>query len=184
MKPGDIVHNGITKSGTPYFIRYIDYGDEVKLCNYINTLSDEHTFIRFQGEHMTLSDEKAYLENQLRKLGEKTVVHLLAFVGEELAGICQADRLDKTERHIANLGLSVAKPFRREGIGSKLFEIALSEASKHMDSLAIFTLGVFANNPVARRLYERFGFREYGIIPRGLLQDGSFIDHVFMYKPL
>lgn len=184
MMPGEVVYKGTTKSGTPYSIRYINEGDAPALRDYINTLSDEHTFIRFQGEHMTLPDEEKYLETQLRKVGERTAVHLLVWVEDTLAGICQIDRLDKIERHIANLGITIAKPYRRKGIGAKLLELALSEASDNIEGLRMVTLGVFANNGVALNIYKRFGFKEYGILPQGILQDGNFLDHVFMYKLL
>lgn len=184
MQPGAVIFQGVTRTGKSYRIRYIAEGDAVMMCDYINTLSDEHTFIRFQGEKMTLPDEEKYVAGQLKKVGEKTTVHLLAFVGDVLAGICQVDRLEKIERHVAVLGITVAKPYRKDGIGAKLLEMAISEASKHIDGLRIITLGLFANNGVAKKLYERFGFQEYGHLPQGILQDGTYIDHVFMYKKL
>jgi RimJ/RimL family protein N-acetyltransferase len=42
-------------------------------------------------------------------------------------------------------------------------------------------LEVFANNPRARSLYTRVGFREAGTIPQKIQREGKLIDEVVMY---
>ncbi len=41
------------------------------------------------------------------------------------------------------------------------------EAEKNIPQLKIVTLGVFASNLLAKQIYEKFGFKEYGRLPRG-----------------
>jgi RimJ/RimL family protein N-acetyltransferase len=43
-------------------------------------------------------------------------------------------------------------------------------------------LTIFANNPIARPLYESLGFIEFGKLPGGVKLEEGYADHVFMYK--
>jgi len=50
MEQGKIAFEGQSKHGKNIVIRYIQKSDAEILCNYINTISQERTFMRFQGE--------------------------------------------------------------------------------------------------------------------------------------
>lgn len=89
---------------------------------------------------------------------------------------------DKTESHEGVFGLSVASEFRGEGIGSLVMKLTLEEALKNMLELKIITLGVFSNNSLAMDIYKKFGFIEYGRLPKGVLHRGQYVDHIYMYK--
>jgi ribosomal protein S18 acetylase RimI-like enzyme len=91
---------------------------------------------------------------------------------------------DKIESHVGVFGITVAKEFRNQGIGKLLMNLVFKEAQKKIPSLKIVTLGVFANNPIAKEMYKKFGFVEYGKLPKGLVHKNQFIDHVFMFKKL
>ena len=43
---------------------------------------------------------------------------------------------------------------------------------------------VSAENPVARRFYEREGFRQIGCIPGGFLHEGREVDEIMMVRRL
>lgn len=60
-----IVFEGQTKDGGKYIIRYPQAGDASAMTKYINALSKEKTFIRFQGEKVTLESEKKYLKRRI-----------------------------------------------------------------------------------------------------------------------
>jgi len=184
MQPGTIIYNGTSKKETPYLVRYIQKGDADTMAHYINTLSDEHTYIRFQGEKISLKEEQEYLEKQIKRVQEGYTVQLLCFTDNKLIGICDINMQDKIEKHIGILGLTVAKEYRSERIGKKLFELALTEASKNLKGLEIIQLGVFANNTLAQSLYKRYGFKEYGRLPEGIVQEQKYIDHIYMYKKI
>ena len=62
-------------------------------------------------------------------------------------------------------------------------EAVLKEAKK-LKGLKIIDLGVFGNNPVARNLYKKMGFIEYGNLPKGILHKDKLVDHIYMYKEI
>lgn len=183
MKPGKIVFRGTTKKGKDIIVRHPTRKDVSVMRNYMNTLSKEKTFIRFQGEQVSFKDEKKYLDSFLRQMSKNEAVKLLVFSKKELAAVADIKLEDKISSHVGNFGITVAKGFRNEGVGKLLMRLVLDEAGKNMKKLKIVSLGVFATNPVAQRMYKkRFGFREYGRLPRGIKHRGKFTDQIFLYK--
>ena len=176
------VFTGKTKTGKEIIIRYPKKGDEKEMWKYINQLSKEKTFVRFQGEEILLEDEENYLNSQLKRIEDKKSVTLLAFWGEELIAISGINMMDKTEKHIGIFGISVAKDYRNEGLGKLLMEIVFKQAKQEIPQLKIVTLEVYSKNSIAKRIYEGFGFKEYGLLPNGITRDNAFEDAILMYK--
>ena len=123
----EIVFQGKTKKGKEILIRYPGMGDLEKLLNFINEMSDERTFIRYQGEHETLESESKWLKGRLIEIENKKAVHLLAFSDNKLVGACEIHMKDKTEKHIGNFGITIAKDFRGEGLGNLLMDLVLKK---------------------------------------------------------
>lgn len=182
MKEGKVVFQGKTKKGNQILIRYLVKDDVKVIRDYFNTLSKEQTFICFQGEQISFEDEKKYVESQIEKIAKNQAIKLLAFCKDELIGVCDIVMYDKVESHVGSLGLTIAKEYRGEGIGKLLMKLVLDEAKKNMKQLKIVRLGVFTTNPIAKSLYEKMGFIEYGRLPKGIKHKSGFIDHIFMYK--
>lgn len=163
-------------------IRYPESSDAKQMMEYINSLSDERTYITYQGEHETLESEAKFLNQKLKSISEKTAIMLLAFAKERLVGISGVELGIKTSRHIGTFQISVAKEYRGKGIGKKLLEITENESIKNLSGLEILTLGVFACNIKARKMYKKSGYIEEGLLPNGIKLENGYDDHVFMYK--
>ena len=179
---GKVVFEGLSSKGNKITVRYPARSDAEQMRDYINTLSKEQTFIRFQGEKVSLGDETKFLNNQLRRIVKKTTVMLLVFCNNKLIGISSIDMKDKTESHEGVFGISIINEFRGEGIGTILMRLVLEEAERNIPQLRIVTLGIFDGNVKAKSMYEKFGFKEYGRLPKGVLHKGKYIDHIYMYK--
>lgn len=163
-------------------IRYPQASDAEAMTEYINTLSREQTFIRFQGKQITLEDEVGYLNGQLKKISDHLSVQLLAVIDEKLVGITGIEMLDHSEAHVGTFGISLARDARSKGIGKLLMATVIDEAIKNMDELKIITLTCFANNEVGLSMYRKFGFIEHGRLPDGVQRKGEYTDHIYMYK--
>ncbi len=179
---GKMVFQGVSTKGRKYFIRYPTQTDALIMTEYINTLSLERTFIRFQGEQVTLAEEQKYLDGQLEKIAKHAAVVLLLFCDEKLIGSSGIEMGEKIERHIGTFGISVAKEYRGEGIGSKFMEVVFQEAENNLPNLEIVTLGLFANNSLAKTMYEKFGFVQHGALPSGVKLTQGYVDHIYMHK--
>ncbi len=177
-----IVYKGKTKSGQDIIIRYLGPDDVVEMTRYINELSKEKTFITFQGEEVSPEGEKEYLDGFLKKIKEKTALKLLVIHDSKVIGVSDIHLGERTQKHIGIFGITVAKEFRGQGIGKLLMDLILNEARKEMPYIKIVTLAVFAKNSIARRIYEGFGFIEYGKLPNGIMRNNAFEDEIFMYK--
>lgn len=168
--------------GKKLVIRYPKKGDEHFMHEYINTLSREKTYIRFQGELLSLKEEKKYLDGQLEKIKKNKAVQLLVFLNSKLVGISEITLKDKIEKHIGVLGITVAKEFRGKGIGKLLMDNIIDESKKNLAELKIIILEVFDNNPIAISIYENFGFIKYGKLPKGICYKNKYIDSILMFK--
>jgi RimJ/RimL family protein N-acetyltransferase len=177
-----IVFEGLSEKGNKIIIGCLTKGDAQICCDYINSLSKEKTFIRFQGEQTSLEEEIKYVNTQLEKIAKKQAVTLLVFCDNKLIGHSSIDLKDKTESHEGVFGISITKKYRGEGIGKKFMQTVLEEAVKNIPQLRIITLGVFGDNPLAKSIYEKFGFKEYGRLLKGSLHKEEYVDHIYMYK--
>lgn len=184
MEPGQIVYRGKTKDGKDFILRYPKEDDLEKLLKFINAISAEKTFIRFQGEVVTLEQEKEYLFGQLKRIADKTAVQLTVFVEDELVGNSDLNLKTLSENHVGVFGIVIAKDFRNQGIGKILIEKILEEAVKNLSELTIVELGCLANNQLALNLYQELGFKEVGRLPQGIKYRDEFVDHVYMYKKI
>lgn len=152
-----------------------------QLLNYINTLSKEETYIRFQGVQLTKEDEESYLKKIIKDVDDKKTVKILAFAGDILVGVGDIKMDFGALAHVGAFGLTVHKEYRNQGIGTQLLSKTIDEAKKNIKELEIITLGVFSDNQRALHLYKKFGFKEYGVLPNGVIRKGQYADHIYMY---
>jgi len=120
----------------------------------------------------------------LKKIEKNLAVKLLTFYKRQLIAISDIRPLDNIESHIGSFGITVANEYRSQGIGKLLTELVLTEAKNNLKQIRIVRLGVFANNPIAKIMYEKFGFKEYGNLPEGIKHKDKYIDHIYMYKKI
>ncbi len=182
MQRGKLVFRGKTKKGLPVEIRSVCMADVRPMHAYINELSRERTFITYQGEKVSLAEERAFIKGQLKKIREKKEVQLMVRSHGELIATSAIEMGVRTNRHVGSLGISVKKTFRGSGVGSLLLKIIIEETRRAIPRLEIVTLDVHAPNTLAITLYKKFGFKQYGSLPRGIKLPRGYRDEVFMYK--
>lgn len=78
--------------------------------------------------------------------------------------------------HISNASYAVSSKHRGLHIGEKLVKDCIEQAHTHGFRILQFN-AVVASNIHARHLYERLGFKQLGVIPKGFcMKDGRFED--------
>jgi RimJ/RimL family protein N-acetyltransferase len=109
---------------------------------------------------------------------------LVAEADDGIAGVLSVEggRFRKV-RHVGEMGVSVARPWRRQGVARRLLETAVATAreSPELDRLS---LRVFASNAAARRLYESAGFAVEGRRPGHLRIRGREEELLLMGRAL
>lgn len=97
-----------------------------------------------------------------------------AWEGDALTGMVGLERLPRAkERHKAIVvGMYVAPEHAGRGIGRQLLEALLADA--RTQGLEQLVLTVTDGNAGAVHLYERAGFRSFGVEPRAIRVEGRF----------
>lgn len=86
--------------------------------------------------------------------------------------------------HVANAGFIVAPEWRGKGLGWLLGTTMLDYAKELGYRSVIFNL-VFSENLIARRLWEKIGFSQLGVIPGAVRKnDGTYQDAIIMFRSL
>ncbi|HMN45169.1 MAG TPA: GNAT family N-acetyltransferase [Povalibacter sp.] len=115
-----------------------------------------------------------------RQLGESQARVFGAF-DEALLGMLGMQRLPKIKTaHIAMIwGVFVTPSARGQGVAAQLLEAAIAHA-RTIPAIASLRLSVNETTPGARRLYERMGFRVWGVEPDALRVNGRSTSEAHM----
>jgi len=79
-------------------------------------------------------------------------------------------------------GMYVAPEARGRGVGMALLEAAVARIAATCPGVSWLQLGVATVNGPAQRLYERAGFRTYGVEPAAMIVGGRAIDEALMAR--
>lgn len=182
MEPGTTIATLTTKTGKTVHIRSLGEQDTDLLLSYANALIDEDTFVLLSGDHLTHEHEGEYVEKAVADCRMDKKIHLLAFIDGELASSFEVRRYSLRKSHVGEVGISVTKKFRGDGVGKLCLATLIREAEKM--GLTLLVLTCFASNEAAINLYRSVGFCESGRTPGMLLYKGKYEDEISMYKPL
>ena len=170
----------VTKSGKSLTVRLPEQADLQQVLTYINDLIAEDTYIIMSGEPVTESEENSYLTTLLKEIIQKQAVAFYVFNGDRLVANGQIKKRQRRLSHIGDFGITVAKEYRQDGVGSQLMSILLEEAKAI--GVKIVTLEVFSNNQRACYVYQKMGFTEFGVLPKSVVHRGETINLIQMYK--
>lgn len=103
----------------------------------------------------------------------------LAEVEGKVVGWAQVHKTDKRAelRHVGTFGICIIDGYRSQGIGTKLLK---SLIKKSRGKFEIINLSVFAKNKAAIRLYEKCGFKKYGLEKRAIKRGRRYYDRYHM----
>jgi len=130
-------------------------------------------------------DPRALVDLMLRRLQEAGTRMFGAFEEGSLVGIVGLRREPgPKEGHKAFIwGMYVTARSRRGGAGSLLLRAAIQEA-RAWNGVEQIHLSVTSQASEARRLYERHGFRTWGLEPRAAHWAGQYTDEIHMILDL
>lgn len=80
--------------------------------------------------------------------------------------------------HKAHLSsVFIAPEYRQNGVASKLLQAIVEYSRQHVEQIL---LSVAEGNNSAIHLYEKFGFRRYGVEQKALKEEGEYLDEILM----
>ncbi len=170
----------------PVRVRDVRWGDFDDLIRGYWHLYDERKAGQPHGIHLfgrkpTRAEEVDWFGNHYRRFLRGDTVSVVAEVGGKVVGHCSVIRIapdaEAENGHNGLLGILVEHGYRGRGVGTALLRAALAQCRS---KFRIVRLSVNADNPGARRLYERFGFRWVGRWPEGVRKDGVYVDEDLM----
>lgn len=157
-------------------------GDVKTLVDFINSLVEEDALI-LVNKTITFQEEKKWVKENL-ELCRKGEQHLLvAMYKKEVVGTMGLHRGKWRQSHVGTIGVSVKKSYRGIGLGTLLMKTAIGLAKKD-PKIKILTLDVYEPNKIARKLYEKLGFKSVAKLSKRDLYKGKYISHIVMEYPL
>jgi diaminopimelate decarboxylase len=151
--------------------------------------ADARSFLEFwrpilvEEERLARSDElrdtaRAYAR-RFRRSWSSEEAHIVAVEGDRVVGSVVVTRdPHPVTRHVASLGIAVAKDHRRGGIGTAL--VAESFRWARWAGVRKVLLSVYPGNTAAIALYRKFGFLEEGRLSRQSRRSDGYEDEILM----
>ena len=129
-----------------------------------------------------LSEELEWFSNLFKNVEQGKIIATVAEADSRVVGLCEVEgfRADSDVAHRGRLGISVAKGFRGQGIGTELMRQTLEKCKGKFE---VIELSVFTINR-AKKLYERFGFQIYGHHPLAIKRNEKYMEEDLMLLKL
>lgn len=163
-----------------FAVRQARQEDAAALVAYMQAITSETDIyiVSSPGEfRLTEADEKVFLQNMA---AADNSVCLVAEAGGRIVGsLLLRGGERKAVHHSAELGITVARGWRNQGVGQALMQTAI-EWARAGGVLKRIELRVFAANQPAIHLYEKFGFVEEGRRERAIFKYGRYYDDLIM----
>lgn len=157
--------------------------DAKKIVEFFNMVGGETNYMSFEKDEYPLNvKEQAELIRSLE--GNETNTMLLAMDGDEIAGLSTITSSHKIKsRHIAELGIVVAKKYHGKGIGTSLIH-QVTDWVKENGITTKMRLDVRSDNLKAVQIYLKMGFVVEGCIKHSTFLNGIYYDDYVMGKML
>lgn len=182
VRPGAVIKSFRSGSDEVVF-RYLKRSDLMGALEYINSLVDEKTFVGMQTKQ-TLAQERKWLSGSLTKMKEGKGVTIVVEVNGIFRGSAGVTRkpLDANS-HVCSIGVGLHQDSRGRGIGTELMKTIIQQG-RDVLGCKVAELSVYEPNSVAKRLYEKSGFRVTGNIPKGCHYYGKYYDEIIMVREI
>ena len=172
------------KNGKIVIIRKPTLNDAAAIINIISTADTETEFLARNPEEFNVTEEqeKEFIGNILEDDNQDWFI---AEYNGKIVGQCSVGLIRKTERcrHRAEVTFVILKDYCGLGIGGKLMQQCINWCKDK--NITQIELSVVEDNKPAITMYESFGFRVTGTIPKAMkYKDGTFADEIFMLLEL
>jgi RimJ/RimL family protein N-acetyltransferase len=174
-------HRPVSDVSTALAVRTADLTDAETLQHFAADLIAERLPVLFRRDRApSVEDQRDFIQ---RIAQTPRSLLLIAECDREIVGMLDFHGHQKPQRsHAGEFGMSVSKPWRNRGIGSRLldqlFQWSATEKIRRLE------LNVFSNNAAAISLYEKLGFVHEGRQVQAVEIDGMYVDILFMAKLL
>lgn len=173
----------------PVTVRDIRASDFEKLAKYYFEFYDElkenpRLGLTLFDKKPSMLDEMSWFLGFLKTCKSGDAVGLVAVKNGEIVGFCEVDRRKPTSSvsHRGGLGITVKRGHRGSGIGTMLLK-KMAERCRKI-GFEVLELEVFVGNEPAKHLYEKLGFRPYGLHPMAVRRGGRYIGEELMFLEL
>lgn len=172
-------------NGHRLVFRSAEKEDAEMMLPYLKRVCGETRFLLREADEckdMTVEQEEAFITGHT---DNEHACLILAELDGKYVGSASFDVAGRSRRnaHRADIGIALYQEYTGMGIGKKLFALLLEAVEKCGFETA--ELMVVEGNNRAIHMYESFGFRETGRIPRAnRYDDGTYADNIYMVRNL
>ena len=105
------------------------------------------------------------------------LINLVAVVNDRVVGMVGVETFANRprRRHAGRIGIAVHDEWQGKGVGTALMAAVVDLADNWLN-LTRLELEVYADNPAAIHLYERFGFSYEGTLRQHAFRNGKYVD--------
>lgn len=166
---------------TDYTIREVTVDDAARLVAYLTGLAYEPDvpvlWTPERAKKLTVEQEREVVQHYTE---QSNSLFVLAEVGDQMIALGNVSGGTRTvNRHNAELGISVHKDWRGQGVGTAMMQ-SMMDWARQNPILTRLELEVFAHNARAIYVYEKLGFKREGVRQRAYLKDNTYIDTLMM----
>lgn len=164
------------RDGRTIVIRRPKMSDVKQLKDYINSLVAEDALIKIN-ERQSLKAECAWLKDILKRIRKNKLHKFVAEYNGEIIGNVELRKEKWRKSHIAEIGISVKKNYRRLGVATILMKTIL-EIGKKDKEIKLMYLSAYTPNKAAQKLYKKLGFKKVAVLKNRGQYKGKFTDEI------